>query len=249
MAVTDHDTVLGIDSVKEASGRFHIPYVPGAEFTALESGVKFHVLGYGIDTANPSLQSYSRDFLDTMNRRSLQQIHMLKQNGIDISEEEFFQKAGPGPLYWVKMLDVLSDHGLLPSKKIMRMTSRFFGPGARYELKDTFPYRDFKAICDLIHGAGGKVVLAHPGRIRKKSRELYERMIVDERLDGLEVFHYHNNPEVRSQLLSMAHERGLMVTGGTDYHGRYQKDPVLPGDEVLSDEVFKSMEPFLKMGK
>ena len=120
LAVTDHDTVLGIDSVKEASGRFHIPYVPGAEFTALESGVKFHVLGYGIDTANPSLQSYSRDFLDTMNLRSLQQIHMLKQNGIDISEEEFFQKAGPGPLYWVKMLDVLSDHGLLPSKKIMR---------------------------------------------------------------------------------------------------------------------------------
>ena len=184
-----------------------------------------------------------------MNRRTLHQIHTLKQNGIDIPAEEFFQKAGPGPLYRVKMLDVLADQNRLSSKRVMRMTNRFFGPETRYEPKDTFAYRDFKAICDLIRGAGGKVVLAHPGRIRKKNQELYNRLIVDEKLDGLEVFHYHNNPEVRSHLLSIAHERGLMVTGGTDYHGRYQKDPVLPGDEILNDEVFQAMKPLLKLGK
>lgn len=248
LAVTDHESVLGIAQEDAASGRAHLPYVPGVEITALEDGVKFHVLGYGIDPANGALVSYSRDFLDTMNRRSLYQIHMLQQDGIDISEEEFLKKSGPGPLYRAKMLDVLADHDIVPPKKIMRKIGSFFGPGARYEAEDTFCYRDFASVSSMIRNAGGKVVLAHPGRIRRKSQELYERMIVDERLDGLEVYHYQNRPEVREQLLAIARDRGLMITGGTDYHGRYKMDPDLPGDEELTGEVWRSMEPLMVMG-
>lgn len=249
LAITDHESVLGIAEEDAASARLHIPYVPGVEITALEEGVKFHVLGYGIDPDNEELISYSRDFLDTMNRRSLYQIRMLRQDGIDIPEEEFLKKAGPGPLYRAKILDVLADHGIVPHKKIMRKIGNFFGPGARYEAEDTFCYRDFATVSSMIKNAGGKVILAHPGRIRRKSQELYDRLIVDERLDGLEVCHYQNRPEVREQLLAVAHSRGLMVTGGTDYHGRYKMDPDLPGDEELTEEVWRSMEPLMRLGK
>lgn len=241
LSVTDHDTVLGLPAVKEASIRYGIPFIPGIELTAKEDGKRFHVLGYGIDPHDSTLLAYSKEFLTAMNQRSLRQIRLMQDDGIGLETEEFFQKAGGGPLYRAKLLDVLASRGLINGEKIMDLTDSYFGSGAPYEVKDTFSYKSFDEICHLIRQAGGKVVLAHPGRIKKKNQALYERLITDSRLDGLEVYHHHNKPEVRAQLLSIAAKKGLLITGGTDYHGTHQKNFRLPGDEFLPNEVISSM--------
>lgn len=245
LSLTDHDTVFGLPDAKEASLRFGIPLIPGIELTAKEEGKRFHVLGYGIDPQDPDLLAYSDEFLAAMNRRSLRQIELMQAHGIGLETEEFFQRSGGGPLYRAKLLDVLADHGLIRRDSIMELINSYFGSGSPYEVKDTFSYRSLDEICHMIHGAGGKVVLAHPGRIEKRNQALYERLITDSRLDGLEVYHHHNNPRVRARLLSIAGEKGLLVTGGTDYHGSHQKDPRLPGDEFLPEEVITSMMKLL----
>lgn len=246
LAITDHDTVLGLPTVEEASLRYAIPYVPGIELTACEEGDRFHILGYGIDRNDPALLSYSMEFLEAMNRCSRRQIHLMQADGIPLKEEEFFKKAGGGPLYRAKLLEALADHDLIKREKIMELSDSYFGSGSPYEAEDAFPYRSFDEICHMIRQAKGKAVLAHPGRIKKKNQALYERLITDPRLDGLEVYHHHNEPEVRVQLLSIAAKRNLLVTGGTDYHGSHQKNFLLPGDEYIPEEVLVSMMAFAR---
>ncbi|HBC99547.1 MAG TPA: hypothetical protein DC053_09570, partial [Lachnoclostridium sp.] len=92
-AITDHDTILGLKEEEKASKKYCIPFIPAAEFTAEENGMKFHVLGYGIDPENPELLQYSNCFLEQMNERSRRQILKMQKAGIEIEEKEFFEKA------------------------------------------------------------------------------------------------------------------------------------------------------------
>ncbi|MEY8352444.1 PHP domain-containing protein [Lachnospiraceae bacterium 54-53] len=245
-AITDHDTVLGLGEEEEASERYRIPFVPAAEFTAAEEGLKIHVLGYGIDPGNGELLRYSLDFLEAMNERSGSMIQKMRLAGIEIEEREFFEKSGGGPLYRGKLLGVLADHGLIKREEIMENLPRFFGKGGPFETADPFPYQSFHSTCAMIKRAGGRAVLAHPGKIKRKNRALYDALIKEECLDGLEVYHHDNPKEVRQELLAAAAARRLLVTGGTDYHGHYMKQPSLPGDEYLPEETIAG---FMKLFK
>uniref|UniRef100_UPI0032611897 hypothetical protein n=1 Tax=Clostridium sp. NkU-1 TaxID=1095009 RepID=UPI0032611897 len=207
--------------------------------------MKFHVLGYGMDPDNPELLRYSSCFLEQMNERSRLQIRKMQQAGIEIEEKEFFEKAGGGPLYRAKLLGVLADHGLLRREEIMESLHSYFGKGAPFEEEDHFPYKSFYQVCTMIKEAGGNVVLAHPGKIKRKDGPLYHALLREECLDGLEVYH-HDNPEaVREELLAVAGDRHLMVTGGSDYHGIYMKKPALPGAEELPEELAEGLKHLL----
>jgi predicted metal-dependent phosphoesterase TrpH len=244
-AITDHDTILGMKEEEKASKKYCIPYIPAAEFTAAEKRMKFHVLGYGIDPENPELLRYSNCFLEQMNERSRLQIRKMQRDGIEIEEKEFFEKARGGPLYRAKLLGVLADHGILKREEIMESLHSYFGKGAPYEEEDRFHYRSFYEVCTMIKEAGGNVVLAHPGKIKRKDVQLYHALLREECLDGVEVYHHDNPEDVRAELLAVAGDRHLMVTGGSDYHGIYMKKPALPGDEELPEELAKGLEHLL----
>ncbi|MEG0753783.1 MAG: PHP domain-containing protein [Angelakisella sp.] len=246
LALTDHDTVLGIPQEAEASLRYGIPYLPAAEFTAQQDGIHFHVLGYGIDAQNAVLQSYSHELLDCMNRRSLRQIALMQQNGIAIDTKEFFTRSGGGPLYRAKLLGVLADFGYLDKHNIMQLLPEYFGKEKPYYMEDTFAYRSFEEISSMIHQSGGVVVLAHPGKIKKKNRALYDKLLQSPLINGVEVYHPQNSDEVRAELLSVAKARNLIYTGGTDFHGNYMKIPLQVGDVELPQACFEYLRPYLR---
>ncbi len=244
-AITDHDTILGMKEEEKASKKYCIPYIPAAEFTAAEKRMKFHVLGYGIDPENPELLRYSNCFLEQMNEGSRLQIRKMQRDGIEIEEKEFFEKAGGGPLYRAKLLGVLADHGILKREEIMESLHSYFGKGAPYEEEDRFHYKSFYEVCTMIKEAGGNVVLAHPGKIKRKDVQLYHALLREECLDGVEVYHHDNPEDVRAELLAVAGDRHLMVTGGSDYHGIYMKKPALPGAEELPEELAEGLKHLL----
>lgn len=246
VALTDHDTVLGIPAERAASRLTGIPFVPAAEFTAKEGEIRFHVLGFGISDHSDELISYSHELMDCMNERTKRQIRLMQKNGIRLAEEEFFRSAGGGPLYRAKLLRVLADHGYLEQEEIMSSLNAYFGKGAPYYQEDTFSYRPFPEICRMIKQNGGAAVLAHPAKILKKSRELYDGLIHSPLLDGLEVYHPENPAEVREELLAVAAKRGIFCTGGTDFHGVFRKNPIPLGSEEMPDSVFQSMKKFLE---
>ncbi|MEM1484491.1 PHP domain-containing protein [Oscillospiraceae bacterium PP1C4] len=245
LALADHDTVLGIAEEINASRKYNIPYIPATEFTAREDGIAFHVLGYGIDHQNTALRNYSYELLDCMNKRSLSQIEQMQENGIDIAADEFFSRGRGGPLYRAKLLGVLADFGYLDRSKIMSLLPEYFGKDKPYYRADLFNYRSFAEIASMIHESGGIVVLAHPGKIKKKNEALYDRLIKSPLLDGVEIYHPKNSEDVREELHAIARERNLIYTGGSDYHGCYMKTPLSVGDVQMPEECLEFLMPYL----
>jgi predicted metal-dependent phosphoesterase TrpH len=83
---------------------------------------------------------------------------------------------------------------------------------------------------NMIHRNGGKAILAHPGNNLKGSLELIEEMI-PLGLDGVEVFcsYHNNNQELISYLYDLAIKNGLIITAGSDYHGKTKPAVTLGG--------------------
>lgn len=246
IAITDHDTVLGLEKADELSKKYNIPFIPATEFTAYEHGMKFHVLGYGIDYKSEELIDYSTNMLNQLNDKSKKQIKLMHNNGIEIKEEEFLKEGQGGPLYRAKFLKVLSRHGYLKEEDIMNSLDKYFGKGSPYYVEDGFHFKSFKEVVDLIRRNNGKVVLAHPAEIKNRNEDLYWEILNSKGLlDGLEVYHISNDTGVRKELIDIAKREELIITGGSDYHGDYNKDKTPIGGIDLPMEVFNNLSPYL----
>lgn len=245
IAITDHDTVLGLGEVDKLSKSYGIPFIPGVEFTAVEDETKFHVLGYNIDYKSSELISYSEQLLKELNEKSKIQIRLMQNNGINIEEDEFFKEGQGGPLYRAKMLKTLSKHGYLREDEIMSSLRSYFGKDAPYYIEDTFKFYNFSEVCKLIRDNNGIVVLAHPGKLKKKNPSVYYEVINSGLLDGVEVYHPANNLEMQRELLNIAGEKGLIVTGGSDYHGEYNKLKTPICGISIPAQVYSNLYPYL----
>ncbi len=223
ISITDHDTTLGLNLEHELSKKYNIPYIPAVEFTAIEKGVKLHVLGYYIDKDSKELHDYSMKLLNYLNTKSMQQIKILQSNGIDIPESEYFKQSQGGPLYRAKLLRTLADFGYLEIKDIMVSLKKYFGPEGICHVPDDFKYNDFQSTIELIKRNNGMAVLAHPIKIKKKSEDLYYELINSNLLDGIEIYHPSVTPEVKKELEEVTKKKNLLITGGSDYHGLYNK--------------------------
>ncbi len=244
ISITDHDTVLGLEKAVDLSKKNNIPIIPAVEFTAVEKGVKFHVLGYNIDYKSLELIKYSETLLNYLNNRSKEQIKLMHNNGIEIEEEEFFKEGKGGPLYRAKMLKTLSKYGYLKEEEIMMSLKAYFGKEAPYYVEDTYKYCDFHQICELIKRNNGIIVLAHPIKVKDKDEELYLEIINSGLLDGVEIYHPSNDMEIREELKEIAKHKDIIVTGGSDYHGIFNKlkTPICGID--IPEEVYKNLYPY-----
>jgi predicted metal-dependent phosphoesterase TrpH len=246
LAITDHDTTLGLKTVDVFSKKLKIPFVPAVEFTAVENGIKFHILGYNIDFESHELMEYSEHLLEHLNNISKEQIKIIQANGIEIEEREFFNEGQGGPLYRAKLLKTLTKYGYLKEEEIMSSLKTFFGKGAPCYIEDTFKYYDFEQACKVIKRNGGLPVLAHPGKIKKKDESLYNSLINSDLLDGLEVYHLDNNPEVQKQLMEIVNRKNIIFTGGSDYHGDYNKLKTPICGIWMPEEIYDNLQPYIR---
>lgn len=246
LAITDHDTTLGLSVVDNISKEYGIPFVPAVEFTAIEEGVKFHVLAYNIDIESKELKDYSERLLLYLNNKSKQQIKLMQKDGIEIEEREFFKESQGGPLYRAKLLKTLARYGYLKQEEIMSCIKTYFGKEGPYYIEDSFKFNDFGQICDLIKRNNGIVVLAHPGKIKKKNMDLYNKLINSELIDGLEVYHPSNDFEVRKELMKVVKKKDILFTGGSDYHGDYNKRKTPICGVTMPDEVYYNLRSYMR---
>lgn len=246
LSITDHDSILGLSEVNELSKKYSIPYIPGVEFTAIENGVKFHILAYDIDINSLELKKYSDELLDFLNAKSLKQIEILQRNGIEIETDEYFKQSKGGPLYRAKLLKTLSNNGYIEEKEIMNSISKFFGKEGLCYTEEEYQYYDFESMCKLIKRNNGKIVLAHPGKIKKKDNKLYNELINSNYLDGVEIYHLSNNNDVREELKRIAERKKILVTGGSDYHGAYNKKKTPLCGVEIPQYVYENLYPYLR---
>jgi predicted metal-dependent phosphoesterase TrpH len=228
MAVTDHDTTAALTEVSDLCRDAGLRFVSGIEITAIHNGADVHMLGYFLDRSSAALGA----FLAAQRERRVERVRAIASRLASLGAP-----IDVGPL--------LELAGKQDGRSIGRpqVARALIAAGYAVDTDDAFErWLDVgrpafvpragappEEVIRIIHDAGGLASLAHPGLT-----EIDERVpaLRDAGLDALEAYHSDHDPATRDRYLQMARALGLLVTGGSDYHG----DPahgISPGSVTL----------------
>jgi 3',5'-nucleoside bisphosphate phosphatase len=234
MALTDHDTVEGCERMAVACTGLEIEFIPGTELTAEVDGTELHLLGYFIDTKNPKLLMETEKFQSVRQDRIREMVTRLNEHNIPLRAETVFEIANcrsPGRPHVGRAL----VRGRF-CKSMDEAFERFLKKG-KPAWVPKFKISAFDAI-ELIHGAGGLAVMAHPGLNRTDS---IIPGLVEAGMDGIECFHSKHSPKTAEHYLKIAAEHNLLVTGGSDCHGLSKGKPLI-GSVKLAEKYFNALK-------
>lgn len=213
-AVTDHDTMAGVPEAARAAGRLGMRMIPGVELST-GGQVEIHVLGY-FSKAPESIQAR----LSELQRQRADRLHAMLERlnlaGVELTLSDLPLADGGAPGR-VHVARALVSRGVASS--VGEAFKRFLVPG-----RPGFVPREklsTEAGIRLIHQGGGAAVLAHPGIIQADFSLLPQRIraLKAMGLDGVEVYHPRHTGAQAQKLNQLARQEGLLVTGGSDYHG------------------------------
>lgn len=212
LALTDHDTAEGVEEAEAEAKRLSVRFMPGAEISANEPGASVHLLAYGFDLEDPPLSAFFQRFREKRVQRLEAMVERLRALGLGIQLSDVNLVVGESVPTRSHVARALVAGGFTGG--IHEAFDRYIGRDRpAFVEKPPTPPRD---VIRLVHEAGGVVLLAHPGRDFEQAT--IERWI-DDGLDGLEIRHPRNRPAVRRSLEDLATRRGLLRTGGSDWHG------------------------------
>lgn len=223
IAITDHDTIDGSVEALQHQHPSGVEILSGVEISAsFESGA-MHILGYLIRLDDASLREVLKVLQQARASRNLQIIEKLQGLGVDISYDEVQKASGGGQVGRPHIAHVLVQKGVVQNidnafSKLLRKGSPAYAE--KYRL---LPVEAIEAIS----GAGGVPVLAHPFTLNAKTEGDLERVLVELKqagLKGVEAYCPGHRPAVTALYERLADRHGLLVTGGTDFHGALKPD-------------------------
>jgi predicted metal-dependent phosphoesterase TrpH len=214
LGLTDHDTVAGVPEAREAGKDLGVEVVPGVELsTSLDGGEGVHLLGYFIDIENAELLAGLAAYAEARATRMTRMIARLRELGLDIDEERIRDIAGQGTVGRPHLARALIEEGYVAD--LPEAFDRYLGQGKPgYVPRPRVDPRDAIA---LVRSAGGVPVLAHP--FSPGGVESVLDRLVPAGLLGMEVDYGEYTPQERGTLRAIAARRGLIATGGSDFHG------------------------------
>lgn len=215
MAVTDHDTTAAVAEVRRLAAGHGIEAVPGIEITAVEHGRDVHVLGYFMNPDDAALAK----LLATQRARRVSRVQAMAERlaalglPVDITpllaaaERDTGRSIGRPQ---IAQAMIAAGHARDTREAFDRWLG---GNGAAFVPREGPPIED---VVSALHLAGGLASLAHPGKTRIDARIPALR---DVGLDAIEAFHPDHDAQQREAYTRLAASLGLLVTGGSDFHG------------------------------
>lgn len=234
IALTDHDTVAGLEEALEAGNELNVEVVPGVEISAQYPPGTMHILGYYVHASHPELLEGLKKLQQARAARNPKIIQRLQALGLEITTTEVLDLSG-GQVGRPHIAKALVNKGYVSS--IDEAFSRYLKKGAvAYVEKFRFPPKDAIA---LIRRAGGIAVLAHPftlGMGKAEELALLVHELAKMGLEGIEVFYPGHTREMVMSYEDIAKRLGLICTGGSDFHGNFRDHSDL-GNTILGKEL------------
>lgn len=218
IAITDHDTMAGVDEACSAGKNLGIIVIPGVELSTSIEGEEVHILGYGMDRHNEVWQKRLSHQQSVRERRNEQLLLRLKALNMSITIEQIQAiaavqgKVGSKGIGRPHIAEALVQSGYAAS--MSDAFERWLGKGkpAYISLERVHP---FEAI-QWIHEAGGAAVVAHPGIYHN---DKFVEDILAHGADGIEVDHPDHDRIDRTRYRAMAERYQKRSTAGSDFHG------------------------------
>lgn len=221
VAITDHDAVAGLAEGLAAGKELGVEVVPGVELSTELEHREIHIVGLGIDRMNPALLALLARQKGERARRNDLLLERLAELGMVIPPEEV--RPDGGLLTRTHVAEALARHGYAQSP--VDALERYLIPGRPAWIEKNCPT---PAECAaVIHGAGGKAILAHLDRIDREDGERalgLAREALGAGLDGLEARYTTYTPAWEALADGLAAELGLLRSGGSDFHGTRKRN-------------------------
>jgi hypothetical protein len=239
IAITDHDVLSGLDEAVAAAPP-SLEVVPGIEMTASSDGPRaVHVLGYFIDPANASLLAALDDARTLMGRHVDTVLAGIKAVGGHLQRadlDRYRHRYAGGAALVLGML----EQGVLrgaPAGTGMHLLRQAAAEPRAYTVDQAV---------QLIHGAGGVASLAHPAKLKRGhpllDRTELEPLILGSNFDALEAWQWIPGGWGSRHYLAVALELGILVSGGSDDHGKRAADGAMRlGAQPVPDEVLDAL--------
>jgi len=227
ISLTDHDSIAGIKEILKNIHSFPLEFISGVEISCeppenFKSLGSIHLLGYGFSIYDRQLNQVLEKAVKAREKRNPRIIEILNSLGFDISLAEVEERFGADQAGRPHIAELMKEKGYVDS---------FREAFDKYLGKDRPAYVEkFKISCEnaikIVLDAGGLPVLAHPGLLefnKTRGLEKFIDVLKGFGLQGIEVFYTDHDDEKVEYLKGLAHDRKLLTTGGSDFHGKFNK--------------------------
>ena len=222
VALTDHDTLAGIDEAANESARAGIEFVPGIEIAVRDEFGELHLLGLWMSAPSDRM----RKALETLqfNRRARNQamLDVLSAMGMPMTMDEVREHSGNVAVGRPHIALAMKSKGYVPSRK--EAFERYIGwNGSAFVPRTLMPPAEG---IRLLRDEGATVVLAHPCLSKRMTGMRLDAILAEFRtygLTALEAYHSSHGPEQVRLCVELAHKHGLLLSGGSDYHGVHKE--------------------------
>lgn len=222
IALTDHDTVNGLSEFNVAGKANGIEVIDGIELSTYFDNVSVHIVGLFIDKDSDILNSTLENLRKTRIERNLKIIERFKERNIIIDYDEMLELYPVSVLTRAHFADYLVGKGFAKTRN--EIFERYIGDGKPcYVDREKFSSND---AIELIHKAGGLAVFAHPMlcKVGQETLDLMVRSMSEAGLDAIEGLYSTYNTSNEKEVAKLANRYGLLLSGGSDYHGRNKPD-------------------------
>lgn len=234
LALTDHDCTDGVAEAQAAARDTPLTVLPGIELaTTPPDGPTMDLLGYLYDLNDAPFQARLTALRDYRRDRAALMVERLNALGIPIRYERVLEIAGEGAVARPHVAQALLEAGHVAT--FQEAFDRYLGDGRPANV----PHAKLtpEEAIDLLHGAGGVAVVAHPIRLVEigLDPEAVVKELLPHGLDGLEVYYPDHTPDFTLRMRVLARRYDLVMTGGSDFHRR-ENDTIRLGSQPVPAE-------------
>ncbi|HEY8344428.1 MAG TPA: PHP domain-containing protein [Bacillota bacterium] len=236
MSITDHNCVKANAEAAKEAAKYGLEYISGIEIDCSFHGINLHVLGYGIAFDSLDFEILEENIAKQNVLASRERLRLIQQLGFEVSEAELDAVAGAGsrgsiwtgetfaevllgkPQYFDhQLLKPYRPGGLRSDNPYVNFYWDFCAQGKPCYVELQLP--DLEQVISIIHKNKGVAVLAHPGlNLAGKFHLLND--LIPLGLDGIEACSSYHNEETIRELYQWGEANQLLITGGSDYHGK-----------------------------
>lgn len=247
VALADHNSTKAFRIAKPIADAYGMKLIPAVELDCHIDGINLHVLGYGINPNHPTFDAYEEEILTQERNSSQFVVNKIRELGIHLEDKALNRVQIHGVITGEMIAEVALEDSKNDNNELL-VPYREGGSRSQNPLVNFYwdycaqgkvayypiQFRTIDEIIQMIKDAGGFAVLAHPGNNIKTNVDVFKK-IIDKGVIGVEVYSSYHSPEVIEHYHALALEHDLIMTLGSDFHGK-TKPSIHLGKFSIPDE-------------